>query len=106
MYKFTGTSIDLNGDGRPEFIVYPPVSMDGNSSGPRWVYSRSRLGYQQLLATSAMNIEALKSSSQGYRDIQTTGGGNAGGYFKSVFKFNGKKYVLYSTRKSKAGIPK
>jgi hypothetical protein len=53
-----------------------------------------------------MNIEPLRSRSQAYRDIQATGGGNAGGYFKSVFKFNGKKYVLYSNRKSKAGIPR
>jgi hypothetical protein len=105
MYKFTGTSVDLNGDGKPEFIIYPPVSMDGNSSGPRWVYRRTRLAYEQLLSTGAMNIEALKSSSQGYRDIQTSGGGNSGGYFKSIFKFNGKKYVLYATRKSKVGIP-
>src|SRR5258708_6075068 len=40
IYKFMDTSIDLNGDGQPEFIVYPPTSMDGNSSGPRWIYRR------------------------------------------------------------------
>src|SRR5258706_10379716 len=37
IYAFTAMPVDLNVDGKADYIVYPPTSMDGNSSGPRWI---------------------------------------------------------------------
>lgn len=106
MYSFTANPTDLNADGKVEYFIYPPASMDGNSSGPRWIYRRVGNGYQQILSTGSMNLDPLRTSTNDYRDIQSTGGGNSGGYFKDVFRFNGKKYVLAHRRTSKTGIPK
>jgi hypothetical protein len=103
--KFSAAPVELNGDRTPEFIVYPPTLMDGNSSGPRWVYRRTANGYEQLLSTGAMMVELLRTSTKGYRDLVSSGGGNAMGYFKNVFKFNGRKYILFSKRTNKNRIP-
>jgi hypothetical protein len=102
--NFSAQPVDLNGDRRSEFIIYSPP-LTGNSSGPIWIYRRTASGYEQILYTGAMLLEPLNTSTKGYRDLVSSGGGNAMGYFKDVFKFNGRKYVLFSRRTNKNRIP-
>jgi hypothetical protein len=99
--RFLADLVDLNEDGKSEYIVSPPSLMMGNSSGPIWVYRRTSKGYQLLLSTGAVGLSPLKTSTHGYRDLGGGGGGNAMGYFKDVYKLNGTKYVLASRSNSK-----
>ena len=99
--KFMADLADLNEDGKSEYIVSPPNLMMGNSSGPKWVYRRTPKGYQLLLSIGAMGLSPLKTLTHGYHDLEAIGGGNAMGYFKGIYKFNGSKYVYASKRNSK-----
>lgn len=92
--NFRAERVDLNGDKKPEFIVIPPSLMAGNSSSPIWVYRQTAKGYQLLLQAAFMEYKVLKTSTNGYRDLQMKYGGNAMGYETNTWKFNGKKYIL------------
>lgn len=94
--------LDLNGDSQSEYVL---SQIGGNSSGPMWVYRKVGRKYQQLLDTGAMDYSLLKTSTNGYRDIQMTWGGNSGGYYKDVYHFNGRKYVRKLRKHRRDRVP-
>jgi len=64
-------TVDLDGDKKPEYIVEgnPPCAF-GASRNMYWVYKKTDQGYHVLLdAGAADGIQALKNSTNGYRDL-------------------------------------
>lgn len=94
IHRFSVDLVDLNGDSKPEFIVTAP---GGNSSAPIWIYPRTPKGYRQILKAAFMDYSVLKTSANGYRDLEMIYGENA--EIEDVFKFDGKRYILKSSRK-------
>jgi hypothetical protein len=90
--RFTVELVDLNRDGKPEFIVLPPLGMMGSNSGPIWVYRQTPNGFKQLLRAAFMSYRVLPRSHNGFHDFETTYGGNRKAV--DVFWFDGNKYVL------------
>jgi hypothetical protein len=93
--KFVSKRVDLNGDGRPEVLVWVPMQDFGGTSGyPLLIFSREKGGYKLLwtLDQSWTPLIALYSSSHGWRDLvlQVGGGGVKMQYV--MFRHNGKSY--------------
>ncbi len=87
--------VQLNADNEPEYII---TMIGGNSSGPIWIYRKTRTGYQQILNAGTMTYSLLKTKTRGYYDLRFEWGGNSGGYYLDIFAFNGRKYTR-KTRK-------
>lgn len=100
IHGFSVEHVDLNNDKKPELFVTAP---GGNSSAPIWIYRRTARGYQMLLKAAFMGYRLLKTSSNGYRDLEMSYGGNAMGYDVDVYKFDGRKYVLKSNKHRRGG---
>ena len=89
--------VDLNGDGKPEYIVEglkPPLM--GMLAGYTWIYEKKNGEYVLIGDFGAPeNVTPLKSEHNGYRDIKVSLSLNSGQkvvHYK--FEFNGNKYVL------------
>jgi outer membrane protein OmpA-like peptidoglycan-associated protein len=94
------SKVNLNADRLPDFIVYAGAFRSGNSSGPIWIYSRTRNGYTQLLDYSIyldQDPNLLQTKTNGYQDIEFKGGSNP----SMVFKFDGKRYQLATSNAQK-----
>jgi hypothetical protein len=64
---------DLNGDGRPEFLIlFKDVCRGAFAAGPVFVYRRSAQGYTQLLSDFGV-LTVRKSMTNGYFDLQVGG---------------------------------
>jgi hypothetical protein len=100
IHSFSVERVDLNNDKKPELFVTAP---GGNSSAPIWIYRRTAGGYQILLKAAFMGYRLLKTSTSGYRDLELNYGGNAMGYDVDVYKFDGRKYVLKSSKHRRGG---
>lgn len=98
--KFTADLVDLNGDGKPEYIISPPNLMMGNSSGPAWVYRRTAKGYEQLFAGGWMSYRVLRTSTNSYSELEAYESGSMG-TDRTVLSFNGRKYVVKSNEHTK-----
>src|SRR5205085_8286884 len=88
-------AVDLNGDGRPEFIIEgddgPKECLRGNRNFPTWLYRRTASGYE-LLLKAGNELKPLATSTNGYRDLENSGGLGAFESLTIVFKFDGNKY--------------
>ena len=87
--------VDLNGDSKPEVIVYAYGPMLGGSGGDSGlVLKEISEGYQIISKFSLMHTPVIVSdeASHGWKDIilDVFGGGIVPG--KAVMKFDGKKY--------------
>ena len=98
--KFTADLVDLNGDRKSEYIVSPPLSMMGNSSGPAWIYRRTSKGYERLFDGGWMSYRVLRTSTNGYSDLEAYVSGSMG-TDKTVLSFNGRKYIVKSNEHTK-----
>jgi uncharacterized protein len=93
--RYFDASVDLNGDGRPEFVVYIVGPMVCGSGGcPLVVFTPSRTGYRQVAAISVSQppIRVSKRSSHRWRNliVGVSGGGAKAGHVELAY--NGKKY--------------
>jgi hypothetical protein len=100
--NFEAHSLDLNGDGKPEFLIRPT---DGNGPKPAttwfcgangqvcslWLYRKVGDSWDVLLSESAISWVPTNSSTKGYRDINLFIGW-PGNYVTATYKFDGRKY--------------
>ena len=93
--KFVSRRADLNGDGRPELLVWVPTIGYGGTSGyPLLIFRREKQGLKLLSMIEPVWTPLIVSnySRHGWRDIimQVGGGGEQMRYV--VFRHNGKSY--------------
>ncbi len=98
---FCADTLHLNENGKPNLLlitladVEDAVKLMGANNGPVWVYRRTSQGYQLLLEASAEgagDIEVLKTSTGGYRDIKTRALESAVEHDIIIYKFDGRRY--------------
>lgn len=95
--NFQTKKVDLNRDGIAEIVVQgmsiPLCTLSGNCEF--WIYRESENGYELLLATGGVQqYRFLKTTSNGYRDVETSMHGSAWDSSLSVYEFDGKRYRL------------
>ena len=94
---------DLNGDNRPEFLVYiEHADFCGFSANcSYWVFRRQRNNYH-LIASDYPMLRVARTVTRGFKDLESQGhlgacvlpdGTTGRHYYLTVFKYNGKKYV-------------
>ena len=80
-------SVDLDGDGKPEWLI----STCGNRTCSGWIYREVGGKYEMLFAGYMGDVSAthpLATVSNGYRDLSN----DDGGAFAMILKFNGRRY--------------
>lgn len=90
----TVEEVDLNRDGAPEYEVSPsgPCAC-GMVNCELYVYRQTPSGYESILDdASGFGIEVLRTSSNGFADLQIDSRNNAASYGRSTYKYDGKKY--------------
>ena len=95
---FCAEAIDLNRDGKQEFLIHQ-ADVEGAfctaQNCPVWVYGLKSDGYKMLLEATGgyiTPIEALKTSTNGYRDIRTYEHSSAVEHEITIYKFDGNLY--------------
>lgn len=91
------TPIDLNRDGRPEFIVNGESGCTFGANSPYgWVYSKNGNSYEMLFdAGPNQGISRKNNLTNGYYDLKVTMLGNFSSNWKartSTYRFNGTRY--------------
>jgi hypothetical protein len=96
---FCGESVDLDRDGKLDLLIHQ-ADVEGAFCGaqncPVWAYRNTGNGYKMLMEDVGgyiSPIEALRTSTRGYRDIRTMQHSSAVEHEITVFKFNGMKYA-------------
>ncbi len=85
-------TVDLNNDGKPEFIVAGICSPTGNCSTS--IYRKVGSDYQELLNHDAQLVRVRPTVTHGYRDVVYDMHGSAFESWLFVYKFDGRKYQL------------
>ncbi len=85
-------TVDLNNDGKPEFIVAGICSPTGNCSTS--IYRKVGSDYQELLNHDAHRVRVRPPSTNGYHDVVYEMHGSAFESWLFVYKFDGRKYQL------------
>lgn len=83
----TTRSVDLNGDGNPEWLM----SYCGNRTCSGWIYRKVGNRYESIMSGYIGDISYIRvpgTSSNGYRDLRN----DDGGAFALIFRFDGKSY--------------
>ncbi len=92
--NMSALEVDPNRDGVPEYEVSlsgPCVCGMVNCS--IYLYRQSPRGYEGILEDAAgLGIELLKTSSNGYADLQIDARENAAAQSQTIYKFDGKRY--------------
>ena len=86
--------VHLHGPNERDLVVVgsgPPFI--GSNVGPFWVIRDLPTGPQVVLSTITLALSIQKTSSQGFRDIETSAATAVEGS-TTTFHFNGKKYVM------------
>jgi hypothetical protein len=96
---FCAESVDLDRDGKLDLLIHQ-ADVEGAFCGaqncPVWAYRNTGNGYKMLMEDVGgyiSPIEALRTSTRGYRDIRTMQHSSAVEHEITIFKFNGTKYV-------------
>ena len=86
--------VDLNRDGRPEYLVTLEESMicGAHANCPHWVFRKTGDEYQSLLLGWGQELSLEKASSGGYRNLRTEGADSAIERSATVYKFDGSQY--------------
>ena len=100
--------IDLNFDGRPEYLVRDDCSAgeydkwwcncEMRQCFGGWVYRRTRVGFEMLLNQGSAS---LITSTNGYRDLGSEVVLGCCSVGETIFKFDGRRYVVASSREIK-----
>lgn len=74
-------------------LVVQPVNpkLFGANIGPFWVFRNTPHGYELLLVVDALELEILRTKSNGLRDIRTTRV-TAREVLQTNYEYDGKKY--------------
>jgi hypothetical protein len=95
---FCARPVDLDRDGQLDLLI-SQADVEGalcsSHNCPVWVYRRTSNGYKQLLQDFGgyiTPIQALDSSTNGYRDIRIQQHSSAIEHEITIYKFNGKQY--------------
>ena len=94
---------DLNGDRRPEFLVYidHDAFCGASFNCSYWVFRRQRNNYH-LIASGYPVLRVARTVTNGFRDLESQGhlgacvlpdGATGRHFYLAVFKYTGKKYV-------------
>lgn len=84
--------IDLNRDGKTEFIVHLSDACQGGQNSPIFVYQRVPTGYKLLLTDSGNDLSVRRTSTGGYHDIAVVAHGSAIEHEITIYKFRSGKY--------------
>lgn len=93
--NFEARLIDVNDDGKPEYEIYstdpagPLCFVEGNCTS--WLYRKIGDRWELLLSTD-VPILPLKTSTHGYRDISVHSFVGAVHEYKTIYKFDGRRY--------------
>ncbi len=98
---FVGTKIHLGSPRNKDFIAQPrtqpktisPCLLHAHSM-PFWVFTKTGNSYRLVLKDSVQTLAALKSKSNGYRDIETSMTTTLGQTTWS-YRFDGRQYKLF-----------
>lgn len=95
--NFRTKRIDLNRDGKPEFVVHGLeqylCSITGNCAF--WIYRQTEKGYERILDTGDVHQFYFQHTfSNGYRDVITAMHSSATDSSLSLYKFDGSQYQL------------
>ena len=86
---------DLNRDGVKEYEVHLyGMCACGAHNCTIYLYRRAGQGFESIIEENAsgVGVEFLKSSTNGYTDLQINSHGSAATEYRTVYKFDGKKY--------------
>ena len=95
---FCAEAVDLDQDRKPDLLIHQADvvgAVCGAHNCPVWVYRRTGRGYQLLLAESGGYLSplmALKTSTNGYRDIRIQQHSSAVEHEITIYKFDGRQY--------------
>lgn len=86
--------VDLNRDGVKEYDVEPSGScICGNVNCSIYLYRQSGDGYELILdSASGLGLEVLKTSSNGYLDVQVNARDTLATQSRTTYKYDGKEY--------------
>ena len=92
--NMSAEEVDLNRDGVPEYEVQLSGScVCGMVNCSIYLYRQSLTGYELMLDGAAgLGVEVLKTSSNGYADVQVDARDNAAVQSQTTYKFDGKQY--------------
>ncbi len=88
-------SVDLNGDGVPEFLVQPigdEAGCGATGNCPFWVFAKTGAEYKLILQWNAELYRIEGGSSSGYRDIALAAHNSASNKTIYVFGYEGSSY--------------
>src|SRR2546423_13682058 len=93
---FVASMIDINNDGHPDLLVQAgKYCLQGAHNTAFWIFTKADQeiapGYKLVFSKQTDWIDVLKTSTNGYRDIQAADH-TAIEIFTTVWKFNGSKY--------------
>jgi hypothetical protein len=91
--RLSVTPLDLNKDGRPEFEVElggPCVCGEHNCS--IWIFRKAGDEYDQIFEGDGFGLTALKTSTNGYKDLRIGAHDSAAVEARTYYKFNGRVY--------------
>jgi hypothetical protein len=93
--NFEARLIDVNDDRKPEYEIdntdpaSPFCFVEGNCTF--WLYRKTGNGWELLLTTD-VPVLPLKTSTHGYRDISVHSYVGAVHEYKTIYKFDGRRY--------------
>ena len=92
--EMTVEEIDLNRDGVKEYEVQlSGICACGAHNCTIYLYRRSGQGFESILeGAGGLGIEVLKTSTNGYRDLNIDAHNNAATVGSTIYKFDGRQY--------------
>ena len=92
--SLTVRKIDLNVDGRPEYVavIEEGVICGALANCPHWVYRKQGGEYELLGRARARTVLLEKTSTGGYRDLRAWGGNTAAEDGFDILKYDGGQY--------------
>jgi hypothetical protein len=90
----TVRKVDLNGDGRPDYIVEVSGGFCGTLANcPHWVYRKGRGGFERIgYDGRSRELTPQKTSTRGYRDLRAEAGSTASEDVIVDYKYDGREY--------------
>jgi hypothetical protein len=85
-----GELLYLTKDGQPSLVVFGPRELAGRNS-PTWLYRKTQNGYV-LLLSGVNGFKPLRTWTNSYHDLESSGGIGAFETYTIIYKFDGRHY--------------